>query len=185
MTIPQPAPTPVMKKFLGPCAWLALGATLASVHAAPAPSKWERSIVTLEVTSKQYDYQQPWAKRQGNIQKNAVVVGARELLTTADGLADHTLIRAQAGGRGKWSNASLRWLDYHANLALLTSDDDALWKELRPAALASSPPLKGEVQILRWREKGFEHAQQWRQRHHHRSALKLMTVEKQQRGNRE
>src|SRR3974377_1999814 len=156
MRISQPAPMPSWKKLLNLCAGMALGAMLVPVQAAPAPSNWERSIVTVEVTRKQYDYQQPWAKRQGSIQKNAVVIGARELLTTADGLSSYTLIRVQPAGRGKWSNASLRWIDYHANLALLTSDDDALWKELTPAALAAAPPLKGEVQILRWREGNLE-----------------------------
>src|ERR1041384_3896590 len=54
-----------------------------------APSVWERSIVTLEVARKKYDYYQPWSKRPSQLQKSGLVVGEREILTTADEMFDH------------------------------------------------------------------------------------------------
>ena len=57
--------------------------------------------------------------------------------------------------RGKWTNAKAEWIDYHANLALLTTDDAAFWTGLQPANLAGKPPAEGDaLQIIRWREGG-------------------------------
>src|SRR5262245_20969738 len=54
---------------------------------------WERSIVTIEISRKQYDYYQPWSKRTRRFQKIGTVIGDRQILTTADELFDRTLIR--------------------------------------------------------------------------------------------
>src|SRR5215831_2666023 len=54
---------------------------------------WERSIVTIEISRKQYDYYQPWSKRTRRFQKMGTVIGDRQILTTADELFDRTLVR--------------------------------------------------------------------------------------------
>ncbi len=64
-------------------------------------SLWERSVVLLDVTRKQYDYFQPWTKRMKNTRKIGVVLPGREILTTAAEMFDRTLVRVQKGGRGK------------------------------------------------------------------------------------
>lgn len=119
-------------------------------------NEWEASVVTVDVTRKQFDYQQPWSTRQRTVQKNGIVVGEKEILTTAEDLSDRTLVRIQKFGRGKWSNAEVRWIDYHANLAILTSDDAALWNGLKPAALAHPIATKAPMQVVRWRNGKFE-----------------------------
>src|SRR5882724_11743201 len=93
---------------------------------------WERSIVTIEISRKQYDYYQPWSKRTRRFQKIGTVIGDRQILTTADELFDRTLIRLQKGGRGRWWLGEVSWLDYHANLALVTVSDENFWRELKP-----------------------------------------------------
>src|ERR1051326_4374263 len=47
---------------------------------------WERSVVTIEVARKQYDYYQPWTKRTRRFQKIGTVFGDHQILTTADEL---------------------------------------------------------------------------------------------------
>ncbi len=147
-----------MNKFLLFTAVLILlGADPAPATASPAALKgWERSVVLLEVNRKQYDYQQPWAKRSVTAQKTAIVVGPREALTTADELADHTLLRLQKDGRGKWWKASVTWIDYHANLALVTAEDPAFWGDLKPVELAEAAPGKEQMEIVRWRNGNME-----------------------------
>ncbi len=129
--------------------------------AAPAANKsgakgWDRSLVLIEVNRKQYDYQQPWAKRSATSQKAGVVVGPREILTTAEELSDRTLLRLQKGGRGKWWNADIAWIDYHANLALLTTEDATFWQNLKPVELADGAPGKDQMEIVRWRNGNVE-----------------------------
>src|SRR3974390_2854849 len=82
---------------------------------------WEHSIVTIEVARKKYDYYQPWTRRTSQIQKTGLVLGEHHILTTADEMFDRTLVRLQKNGRGRWWLGEVTWIDYHANLALVTT----------------------------------------------------------------
>jgi hypothetical protein len=119
-------------------------------------SAWEHSIVTLEVARKQYDYYQPWSKGTRQLRKAGLVAGEREVLTTADEMFERTLVRLQKGGRGRWWIGEVKWIDYHANLALITTSEADFWRDLKPAALGSAAPTEGAMQILRWREGNLE-----------------------------
>jgi hypothetical protein len=128
--------------------------------AAPAvaagKSPLEASVVTVEVTSKEYDLMQPWNKPTRSVRKHALVLGDRELVTTAQNLADRTLVRVQKGGRGRWFNAEIRWLDYHANLAVVTVADEGFWKGLKAVSLAPEVPRRNDYEIIRWRDGNLE-----------------------------
>lgn len=133
------------------------------VWSTPAPaaerngrSPLEASLVTVEVTFKEYDLSQPWNKPTRSVRKHALVTGERELLTTAQNFGDRTLVRVQKGGRGRWFNAEVQWLDYHANVAVLTVGDDGFWRDLKPVALAASVPRRSEYDIVRWRDGNLE-----------------------------
>jgi hypothetical protein len=119
-------------------------------------SPWERSIVTLEVARRQYDYYQPWSQGTRRLQKAGLVAGEREVLTTADEMFDRTLVRLQKGGRGRWWIGEVKWIDYHANLALVTTSEADFWRDLQPATLGSAAPTEGAMHILRWREGNLE-----------------------------
>lgn len=137
--------------------------------------KWENSIVELEVTRKTYDYIQPWSKTTAKSRKIGTVIGSREILTTATGLNDKILIRIQKGGRGRWFNGEVKWMDYHANVALITSDSDSFWEGLKPIELADKDFNRDGLQIARWRSGKMEARKadfyEWRDR-----TLQLSTV---------
>ena len=119
----------------------------------PPPADWEKSIVRVEVARTTYDYYQPWDRRTDRAMMMGLVVGARQILTTSQDMSDRTLVRVQKGGRGKWTKATVEWVDYHANLALVTTDDPAFWSDLKPADLAGDVPGAGAMlQIFRWRD---------------------------------
>jgi hypothetical protein len=122
---------------------------------APA-SPWERSIVTLEVSRKQYDYYQPWTRKTSRAQKSGIILADHQILTTADELFDRTLVRLQKGGRGRWWLGEVVWIDYHANLALVTTSEEDFWRDLKPATLGGTVPEDGSLQILRWHEGNLE-----------------------------
>jgi hypothetical protein len=112
--------------------------------------RWERSVVTLDVTRKEYDYFQPWSRRAQSAGKVGIVTGPRQILTTGRDLQDLTLVRVQKGGRGRWWDAEVEWVDYLANVALITVRDEAFWTGLEPVELADSIPARPTATILRW-----------------------------------
>ncbi|MGV3774639.1 MAG: PDZ domain-containing protein [Verrucomicrobiales bacterium] len=128
--------------------------TVASIRAAeekaPAPI-WEQALVTIEANRKQYDYHQPWSRQVGQVQKMGTIIGDNQILTTADFLANVTLIRLQKGGRGRWYKGEVSWVDYHANLALVTTSEEGFWKETTSTTVLEKTPVRGEAQIVRWR----------------------------------
>ena len=157
--IPRPAVSFRTALLLG---WLALclPGPLASASAQQArhsaPSAWEHSVVTLEIGLKQYDYYQPWTRKTARLQKPGLVVGEGQILTTAEELFNRTLVRVQKHGRGKWWTGEVTWIDYYANLALLTVREPDFWKDLKPAVLNGAMPAESTLQILRWRAGNLE-----------------------------
>src|SRR5436190_3238279 len=123
---------------------LAPATGFAGEMAGKAAGDWERAIVSVEINRKQYDYFQPWTKRVQTVVKTGIVIGPREILTTADSLDDRTLVRVQRGGRGKWWNADVKWVDFPANLAVVTSTEEQFWAGLTSVALAE-PAKKSET----------------------------------------
>ena len=107
-------------------------------------SSWERSLVSLEINREGYDYTQPWSRSSLTVNKSGVVIDSKLILTTADQMNDLVMVRLQKGGRGKHYVGELVWLDYHANLALITCADDDFWKGLKKAAFMNNIPLEGE-----------------------------------------
>ena len=128
----------------------------AQEHRRAQPSLWERSVVTLEVSRRQYDYYQPWTRKTSRVQKTGLLLDDHQILTTADELFDRTVVRLQKNGRGRWFTGEITWIDYYANLALVTTSEESFWNGLKPATLSGSVPDEGSLQILRWREGNLE-----------------------------
>lgn len=117
--------------------------------------RWQHAVVTVEVNRKQYDYFQPWAKRVEQVQKMGTIIAEHQVLTSADFLGDVTLIRLQKG-RGRWYRGELAWIDYHANLALITCTEEKFWEGTEALQIADVTPRRGTVQLLRWRGGSLE-----------------------------
>ncbi|MBI1839861.1 MAG: hypothetical protein HYR88_03290 [Verrucomicrobia bacterium] len=120
------------------------------------PSAMRASLVELEVARTLYDYQTPWTRSSGNVRKSALVIGSDEILATADGLSNATVLRAQRDGRGKWYDATVLWVDYHANVALVQVADPAFWKGLKPVELMAKVSPGEEFRIERWKSGNME-----------------------------
>jgi S1-C subfamily serine protease len=147
-TLKQSCAAIVAAMVFAPAAWAA--------ERQPLAGAFESSVVLIEATFKAYDYFQPWNKPTRSVRKHALVREGRELVTTAQDLADRTLVRAQKRGRGRWYNAEVKWVDYHANIALLTVDSDAFWDGLTPAPVGDSVPRQDSFDIVRWRDGNLE-----------------------------
>ncbi|MGZ8938156.1 MAG: PDZ domain-containing protein [Limisphaerales bacterium] len=134
---------------------LILAMAVTALNSARAADKgfeelWERAVVSIEVTRKQYEYLQPWSRRVDQLQKMGTIIGEREILTTADNFSSHTLVRLQKG-RGRWFEGELVWIDYHANLAIVSCKEDQFWEGTKKVDLAKITPRRGTAQVVRWR----------------------------------
>ena len=121
-----------------------------------ASSPWATSIVTLEISRKQYHQYQPWNTRVQGTFKSGIVIGEREILTTAANMSDRTLVRVQRDGRGKWWEGEVAWIDYCANLALVSVKPAEFWKGLKPVRFGSFRKSGAPLQVLRWRDGDLE-----------------------------
>jgi len=128
---------------------------------------WDNAIIHIEITSKAYNYIQPWERSEKKVYKSGVVVEGHQIITTADGLADQTLIRLKKQGDGQFSLGTVAWIDYQANLAAITTDETDFWKGLQPAKLADPVPISGEARILCWSDDQLEN---------HEGEIERMTV---------
>ena len=127
----------------------------AQEHRRAQASPWEHSVVTIEVSRRQYDYYQPWTRKTSRVQKTGLLLHDHQILTTADEMFDRTLVRLQKNGRGRWFPGEVAWIDYPANLALVTTSSDDFWTGLTPAKLGTVPE-EATLQILRWRQGNLE-----------------------------
>ncbi len=147
--LPWRRPVLLAAALLGPMLFHPLAAKDAARETS-GPFDWNNAIIHIEVTSKQYNYVQPWARSEQKVYKSGVVIDGHQILTTADGLADQTLIRLKKQGGGLFSLGTVVWIDYQADLAVLTTDEKDFWTGLQAARLDDVTPVSGSVRFLRW-----------------------------------
>lgn len=139
---------------------LLAGCILGFLHAAaasPSGSPYAASVVRLVVTYQAWDEDRPWAKRKPEVRiAQALVLDGSRLLTTADIVADATLIRVDVLGKATRALPVVTFVDRDVNLAILSVDDPEFWRALRPAELAAAAPVAGTVRTVRWRDGQIE-----------------------------
>jgi len=118
--------------------------------------KYQHSLVELELARKSHNYQLPWVTGRSEARKNGVVIDGNRLLTTADDVSGSVLVRVQKDGESRKYPAEFAWIDYYANLAVLTVDDKQFWENMEPVRFAEKLPQSGLLQILRWRNGRLE-----------------------------
>ncbi len=115
-----------------------------------------RSLVEIEITKQSYNYNLPWVVRNQQISKNGVLIEGRQILTTADGLSNQYLCRVKKGGVSRQYIAKVKWIDYHANVAVLTIDTEDFFAGMQSVRLANAIPQSGRLQVYRWRSGRIE-----------------------------
>ncbi|WP_269525897.1 PDZ domain-containing protein [Coraliomargarita parva] len=119
----------------------------ASAETAFDPAK---SLVQIEVTKVVYDYNIPWNSRNAQTRKNGILIGDHRILTTADGLSGQYLCRVKKGGHSRQYTASVSWVDFYANIAVLDVEEAEFSQGMQAVQLADTVPQSGNLQIYRW-----------------------------------
>lgn len=85
-----------------------------------------KHIVRVNVTSQAYDFSRPWSKRApaGRRALGTVLAGGR-VLVTAESVANATYIELESADGDRKQPASIEYVDYEADLALLKPDAPA------------------------------------------------------------
>ena len=130
--------------------------SLSSLGADNRQVAWQDSIVRFDVTRNDHNFRVPWDKRAQTVSKLGAVIDGNEVLTTALGLANHTLVRLQKGGRGRWYDGEVKWVDYQANLAVVGVGDQTFWNGLVPVQFGGADQLRDNLQVVRWRAGNIE-----------------------------
>ena len=105
------------------------------------------SILEIEANATRYAHYQPWSSSVRTTFGNGLAVAGERILSTASGLHHATMIRVRKEGRAHWWIAGVMWIDHHANLAMLSVEDDAFWSSTPAASLAEEVPDGGTVRI--------------------------------------
>lgn len=121
-----------------------------------APFDSAAALVEIEITKTSYDYRLPWNTRNQQSRKNGIVIADHQILTTADGFSGQTLCRIRKGGITHQYTATIKWIDYYSNIAILDVEDPVFWEGMQPTRLSENIPQSGELQIIRWRSGRIE-----------------------------
>lgn len=135
------------------------GALLFGAVAAQAESRKtnERSVVGLTVTHQQWDEDRPWARRDPDTRRvSGVVIEGPYILTTAQMVADATLIQLEKFGRSSPYAPRAVLIDPEVDLALFAVDDPAFYQDLVPVKLARQTPVDGALRTVRWNGQQLE-----------------------------
>ena len=135
----------------------ALAALLFCLPARAGDGKLEGQVVTVKVTYQAYDSSRPWTKSPPRTRSGfGVVVAGKEVLTSAELVADATMIRLNKRGQAQRIPARVTHRDAEINLARITVDEPGFFGDLSPVRLAQRLPTQGEVRSARWHERQLE-----------------------------
>ena len=120
------------------CLFLAVFLPCAPAAARPG-HPLESQLVTIRVTSQQWNEYRPWQrKKPGTRTFVGVVLPGQRILTIADDLGDATLIQVEKFDRPPRLRARIVHCDQQAGLAVLTVDEPDFFNDLQPVEIAEN-----------------------------------------------
>lgn len=126
----------------------------------PGPEELKHSVVRINSTLQGWDPAQPWEKDQPDHRRAlGPVVGDRQVLTTAEMVADSTYLEFETTDGTRLTPAKIVAVDYEANLALLGPSDEeegkTFFEGLKPFEIAGNPKIGDTLDILQVEDNGM------------------------------
>ena len=127
------AGTPLASRLSTLALLLLAAATSAFADEKPTP------VVRVNVTTQGWDFLRPWGKRQP-VTRRAIgaVIEGNHVLVAGELVANSTYLELETTAGGKKVPASVEFVDYEANLALLKTDDADFLKDIAPIEIAEA-----------------------------------------------
>jgi S1-C subfamily serine protease len=106
------------------------------------------SIIRVTSTVQTWSIRQPWEKEPP---RSATAIGAilsdNRVLVTGDMVANHNYIEMEDPVSGTKVPATVKVVDYEANLAIVTPDDPAILKDKKPLELGTTAKLGDDLEV--------------------------------------
>lgn len=128
---------------------------------ATPPADLRRSVVRLSSTVQAWNAGQPWEKTSPASRRAlAAIVGPRQVLTTAEMVADATHLEFESPDSTLFAPAKIIAVDYEANLALLgpatPAEGEKLFASTQPVAIAPPATIGQTLEIYQIEDNGVE-----------------------------
>ncbi len=118
-----------------------------------SPPVPEEFVVRIHVAYQETVPASPWRKRREERRSGyGCVIEPGRILTTADIVKDATLIKVEKRGERLYYRGEVEVIDYDADLALLSVDDDGFFSDLVPVELEEAVEVDQPVQFLVFEE---------------------------------
>lgn len=106
-----------------------------------------KALVKVHITRQGWQRYKPWQKLNPvNTWQRGVMVRSGYVMTLAQGLADHVMIEVSVANSARRYPASLKHLDYGANLALVKIDDLDLAGTMEPIPVGEAMTIDGKFE---------------------------------------
>ncbi len=117
------------------------------------------SVVRINSTQQSWNIGQPWEKNPPNQRRAlAPIVGAGQVLTTAELVADATFLEFESTDGTRFAQAKVIAVDYEANLALLgpvsEEEGQVLFENANPLEMTEPPKIGSTLEILQVEDNG-------------------------------
>ncbi len=122
------------------------------ISAFPTHASWEKSVVRINTTAKEWDFSEPWVgSKQKTWRGSGFVIeheGKKYIVTNAHvaGGAVNMTVKF-ANGKTKYQ-AKIRQIARHCDLAMLTVDDPEFQEQAVPVEVGEMPSLTQKVQVV-------------------------------------
>lgn len=119
----------------------------------------KQSVIRINTTRQKWNPGQPWEKQPPRKRRSlAAVVGVNQVITTAEMVADATMIELESIDGKKLAQGKVIAVDYEANLALLGLDeaetDSSFFEGMVPLEIAEPFGLGDSVEAIQVEENG-------------------------------
>jgi len=117
------------------------------------------SVVRVNSTLQNWSITQPWEKNPPRRRRSlAAIVNDHHVITTAEMVADATLVELESTDGTRRARAEVANVDYEANLALLRLADEGevpkFFDGMKSLEIADSPPLRDTLEIVQVEDNG-------------------------------
>lgn len=130
-----------------------LGA-ITTAHAIPEASE-ATGVVKVRVTSQAHDFLRPWLKK-APVTREAVgaVLGGNRVLVSAELVANYNYVELEHPASGEKTPATVRAVDYDANIALVEPAGKSFLPRIRALNLAEEPSTGDSMQAVQFESTG-------------------------------
>jgi hypothetical protein len=133
----------------------ALLATAAARAETASKPEDNQSVVRVTTTGQNYDFYRPWLKK-APFQRRALgaILSGNRILVTAEVVANAAYIELEKAEGGAKTPATVKFVDYELNLALLEAPDVPFFSDLKPIELTEEAKVGTPLEIWQLESNG-------------------------------